>query len=63
MSIVVLLLAAVATSSAAAEASEFILGWIAIGLLIFAGVKGSRWWFAVLAGWIALGFWAMSRGH
>jgi hypothetical protein len=58
-----LLLAAVANASVAAEAAGAILGWIAIGLFIFAGFKGSRWWFGAPAILIMLYIWALTQGH
>jgi hypothetical protein len=37
--------------------------WIGILLLIYAGIKGSRWWFTIPVAILSLWLWALSRGH
>jgi hypothetical protein len=45
------------------ETASLLLQGLAILLLVYAGVRGSRWWLLVPVGLIALWIWALSRGH
>jgi hypothetical protein len=45
------------------ETASLTLQWVSVVLLIFAGVGGSRWWFAIPASLLALWIWVISLGH
>jgi hypothetical protein len=45
------------------ETVSFTFQWLSIALLIYAGAKGSRWWFFVPGCLLTLWIWALSRGH
>jgi hypothetical protein len=37
--------------------------WGGVLALVYAGIRGSRWWLAIPVIVLAIFFWALSRGH
>lgn len=57
------LAALVTTGPVEFEAVSLTLQWVGILLLIYAGIRGTRWWFTPPIAIILVWVWALSQGH